>query len=159
MPLSKDVLIKYPNEVFVETGALDGDGINLALELGFKKVYSIEILSWRVEILLNKFKDYPVTIICGDSSIILPELIKTISKATIWLDAHVDITELNLVSTGKPLAQELACLLGTPHTILIDDLRIFSKWGLTVDKIIKMFPEKKVSFEDGCCEKDIMVLK
>ena len=38
--LSKDVLSKYKNDIFVETGTLWGEAIDIALELGFKKIYS-----------------------------------------------------------------------------------------------------------------------
>src|ERR1017187_10283271 len=118
MPLTKEVLSKYPNKVFIETGAYEGAGIHLARELGFEKIYSIEILSYRVDQLTEIFKNDPVQMIHGDSSVVLPELIKTIPKATIWLDAH-ESTEI-IYGNKYPLSKELECLYNTNHTILID---------------------------------------
>jgi hypothetical protein len=158
MPITKEVLSKYVNRVFIETGSYEGASIHLALEVGFKKIYSIEILPYRVRKLSECFKDCPVTIMEGDSSIILPDLIKKqTKKVTVWLDAHESVEP---ITTGNkyPLAQELACLVGTPHTILIDDVRLFYMWGFTTDKITRMFSDKTVTFEKGCQENDIMVL-
>ena len=41
--LPKEVLTKYLNQYFVETGTANGDCVRLALETGFKKVFSIEL--------------------------------------------------------------------------------------------------------------------
>ena len=43
MPINKDVLVKYiNNDIFIETGTLKGKGVKVALNCGFKKIYSIE---------------------------------------------------------------------------------------------------------------------
>ena len=54
--LSKDVLSKYKNDIFVETGTLWGEAIDIALELGFKKIYSMEIDPEKVKSNRDKFK-------------------------------------------------------------------------------------------------------
>jgi hypothetical protein len=42
MSMTVDILKNYPNEVFVETGTYKGDGIQMALDCGFKAIYSFE---------------------------------------------------------------------------------------------------------------------
>ena len=54
--LSKSVLGKYKNNVFVETGTLWGEAVEVAIECGFKKIYSMEIDPEKAKFNKNKFK-------------------------------------------------------------------------------------------------------
>ena len=146
MPLTKEILEKYPNDIFIETGSYEGWGIQIALSVGFKHIYSIEILPNRVKELKKQFKKFPVTIMLGDSAIVLPTLIKIVPKATILLDAH-ESTEPILSANKYPLKQELECLRGTPHTILIDDINLLHLWKINIQEIYNMFPEKEIFLE------------
>ena len=43
MPASVELFKKYPNPVFIETGTCHGIGVQMALDAGFKYVFSIEL--------------------------------------------------------------------------------------------------------------------
>ena len=47
--LSKSVLSKYKNDIFVETGTLWGEAVEVAIECGFKKIYTVDIDPKKVE--------------------------------------------------------------------------------------------------------------
>jgi hypothetical protein len=67
MPLKKEVIQKYMNNVFVESGSLVGEAIETALAVGFKKVLSVELAEKYYNICKNKFNNDPrVTLFFGD---------------------------------------------------------------------------------------------
>ena len=41
--LKKEILEKYPNKYFVETGTHIGNSVQLALDCGFEKIITMEI--------------------------------------------------------------------------------------------------------------------
>jgi asparagine synthetase B (glutamine-hydrolysing) len=171
--LSKKVLEKYKNSVFVETGTLWGESVQLALDCGFTKVYTIELDPEKVKFNRNKFKEEiengVVEIIEGDTFKVFSDVINNItSRATFWLDAHWD--EGPVGEYKCPLPFELKNLLNHSiknHTLLIDDRRIFgevgSTWGEGIDEseiidlIHEINPEYEISYEDGCIPNDIIV--
>jgi hypothetical protein len=171
--LSKTVLEKYKNDIFVETGTLWGESVELALSCGFKKVYSIELDPEKVKYNNNKFKkeieDGLVEIIEGDTFKVFTDVINKIaSRATFWLDAHWD--EGPVGEYKCPLPFELKSLLDHSiknHTLLIDDRRIFgevgSTWGEGIDEneiialVKNINSEYEISYEDGCIPNDIIV--
>tara|TARA_B100001094_G_scaffold138211_1_gene133803 strand:+ start:3036 stop:3572 length:537 start_codon:yes stop_codon:yes gene_type:complete len=173
--LSKDVLSKYKNDIFVETGTLWGEAIDIALELGFKKIYSMEIDPEKVESNRDKFKkeieEGIVEIVEGDTFKIFKDVIaKVDSPATFWLDAHWDGDVLGEYKC--PLPFELEALLNHPiktHTLLVDDRRLFgeigSSWGedldekLLIEAMTDINSDYQISFEDGHVEEDIIVAK
>ena len=53
--LSKSVLSKYTNDIFVETGTLWGEAVEVAIECGFKKIYTVEIDPDKVKFSQQKF--------------------------------------------------------------------------------------------------------
>ena len=78
---------KFNLTTLVETGTFKGTGVQFALDKGFKKVISIEIDEELSKAAQEKFKDYDVKIITGDSSEVMQTL--TIKgNALFWLDAH-----------------------------------------------------------------------
>ena len=93
--LKEEVLSKYKNSIFVETGTAHGGAVKLALKLGFKVVYSIELDEGRYQYNCEQFKDEisngKVVLINGDSLEVMNSIISYLYvPATFWLDAHVD---------------------------------------------------------------------
>jgi len=176
MPITKDILRKYPNEIFIETGSHLGDGIRAALGAGFNEIYSIEINEDKFKNLSKVFeKVSSVVLLCGDSSKRLKEVLDEIDQpTTIWLDAHIDDSSYDkktiVLDDRNPILNELQIISKhhiKTHTILIDDLRLFNRrqgfWGLsskTIEEYLLRINDKYViSFEDGYTKKDILVAK
>lgn len=149
----------YPNEIFIETGTLDGIGVDMAIEAGFEKIYSIEASYPIYERNRIKFMEQRhVSIILGRSEIELPKLVSTLVKpATLWLDAHGSWEVPMLPDSSMcPLREELAGLMDAPckqHTILVDDVDAFKALGVSVEMltemILKINPEYKIEIVDN----------
>jgi hypothetical protein len=161
MALSPDILRRFPNPTFIETGAYKGDGIEAALEAGFKQIESIEISPTIAKPLIQRFQNDPVTVHIGDSSELLAEVLKRYTKpCTIWLDAHGKWEEdAELIF---PLRSELEAITSPHHTILIDDLRLMrSELPITVPEVVTLVkrinPDYVFSFADGHVPNDILV--
>lgn len=131
------VASKHINSVFVETGTYHGDGVETALALGFKKVISIEMCHGLFVLCRDKFAaDDRVTIIYGDSAVVLFDAIKDINDdITFWLDGHafpeeeIGHPELKVC----PLLEELDQISKHPiknHTIMIDDMSSLPTGGV-----------------------------
>jgi hypothetical protein len=169
MSALKDTFKKYPNPIFIETGCYHGDGIQMALDAGFKMNYSIELDPINFAICQERFKDNPhVKLIFGDSCEMLEELIKTIKKPiTFWLDAHSDKHLKNWIGKYKsPLIQELDAIkrhYTKGDKILIDDLRAWDMkyYSFTPkilkEKILEIDKDYKILFENGTILNDILV--
>ncbi len=134
MPINLQQVKKYTNnKVFVETGALLGDGIQRALDAGYEKVISIECHLEYYNKTRDRFAgDDRVTVIRGDSSVDLYDAIKDIDEnITFFLDAHYMWNDPNqdikqhpgegYVPTHDELKQIKKHPVNT-HTILIDDI-------------------------------------
>jgi hypothetical protein len=168
--LSKTVLEKYPNDIFVETGTLYGESVRLAIACGFKKIYSIEINPDLVQSNRQQFAEYiergQVEIIEGDTFIVFPELIKRLDgRTTFWLDAHWDGGPMGVVKC--PLPMELDAISQHAiknHTIMIDDRRCFGigNWGAgiveseIITKVKDINPLYEIAYENGCIPDDII---
>jgi hypothetical protein len=171
MPIKNDqTFSKYPNPIFLETGSSTGDGIQAALDAGFKKIISIELSDKYFEISKNRFLDNPcVKIYHGDSYKILPDILKDIDEnVTFWLDGHHSCGDTALGDYWAPLIQELVSIKNhhiKRHTILIDDMRC---WELPnpvhgfykddiFNKLIEINPNYKFKYENGYQDNDILV--
>lgn len=168
--LSKEVLLKYTNPYFLETGTANGDCVRLALEVGFEKIFSIELDETLQNENITNYKSYIdegiVSLITGDSLWELSNIITELDKpTTFWLDAHVDFGPMG---TKKcPLYEELSSIKTSnikTHTILIDDMRILGEhWGegISVEglkkKLLEINPDYKFAFENGFALNDILV--
>jgi hypothetical protein len=168
--LPKEVLLKYLNPYFLETGTANADCVRLALEIGFEKIYSIELDNTLQNENIIKYQsqinDGKIKLINGDSLWELTNLIPELDKpTTFWLDAHVDFGPMG---TKKcPLYEELSSIKMSnikTHTILIDDMRILGgHWGEGIsieglkDKLLEINSEYKFTFEDGFAPNDILV--
>jgi hypothetical protein len=130
MPLTKKVLSKYLNPIFIETGTYNGDCVCNALNLGFRNIHTIEIDKGLCDQCKKRFLNIDnVNIYQGSSSDWLPIILKKISMpATIWLDAHPLIGDIAL--NNIPLLQELRAIEAESSRlkfkILIDDMSLFS---------------------------------
>lgn len=124
------------NEIFIETGAYVGDGIQAALDLGFKEVHSIELSEKYYNICKDRFNSNKcVTLHRGDSGVLLSPLIKEISDRsssgiTFWLDGHYSSMDTACAdSYCSPIQQELDAIKQNAHpdhVILIDDMKDFT---------------------------------
>jgi hypothetical protein len=185
--LERNIFIKYPNPVFVETGTFKGNSVKLALEAGFKKVYSIELSDKYFNYSFNRFKDDKnVFIFQGDSSMILWDVIEQIREPiTFWLDGHYSKDDTAIGRFCVPLIQELEQIRKhyiNTHTIMIDDMRCWVKpkknkqvcpncklypcgkyygfyKGDIITKLLSINPIYQFSYEDGYIENDILIAK
>ena len=132
MPLFLNILKKYPNSHFVETGTCTGEGVRVARVAGFSNIHSIECFTPLYKKAVRNFsKDKRIQIIKGNSGKDLGRIIRNIKRPiTFWLDAHYSGEGTAFVNTYTPILQELEQISRHPiknHTILIDDMRLFGK--------------------------------
>lgn len=168
MPLAKEMLERHVKPLFVETGTFHGEAVAMALDLGFKRVITVEWNpQWAAEVAARYKGDARVTVHTGDSADHLARIVSTIDKpTTFWLDAHPLVTPMPLFDPEFPLLRELLAikrfLKGKGHTILIDDLRTFSaeERAMLAYAIKQLWPEAKHSYYSDriaaddvyCCE-------
>jgi hypothetical protein len=170
MSLSKELLSKHLNKIFIETGTQQGYGIDVALKCGFKKIYSIEIDVGVYHECSIKFKQEikqgRVELLIGDSAFVLKDLLKNIKEpVTFWLDAHAAVGTVG--NSMCPIFDELDSIYNHSiknHTILIDDRRMFGiYWGTGINelevrnKILTINPKYQIYLADGSEPNDIIV--
>jgi len=150
---------RYVNPIFVETGTFRGDSVQEALDVGFKRIYSIELDKGRFEACVKRFKNNAnVHIFQGDTLEVLPKILDLVDeKATFWLDAH--ITRGVFGRLKCPLVEEIK-IISThnikDHTIIMDDRRLLGsrRFGKTHEKDIlkeikNLNENYKINYEDG----------
>lgn len=169
MPLeTTEVLKRYPNPVFVETGTYKGDGVQKALDAGFETVHSMELHFPLYHRAMVRFGNNPnVKIWYGDTSKHFAGMIASLNQpTTFWLDSHVSGSDSGYnPECPHPLMKELEIVARHPvagHTILMDDRRFFENdWGMPEGKIRELIrginPEYQFCYEDGYQKDDIMV--
>lgn len=155
MPITKELLrfVKNKTEAtaFFETGLLNGDCFGHALNLGFKKVCSIEINQKFIDLAKVKYGNWMQVGIAhtiADDSANLALYLDLIGdhKCLFWLDAHLDSgleTAVKKPASSCPLKHELEAIAKAKrkdHVIMIDDLRIItdlksSAWSPEDDNI------------------------
>ncbi len=166
---TKETFAKYPNEYFIESGGFFGDGIQMAIDAGFKKIYSIELKPAFHENNCLRFASYPfVNLVLGDTTDMLPVVLRKIdAPATFWLDGHYSGPGTARGKTNTPLLTELEHIAQhhiKTHTILIDDIRQFGTSDMdfitldeVVEKIRSINPDYEFLFEDGYISNDVLV--
>jgi len=173
--LKKEVLEKYLNKYFVETGTHIGNSVQLALNCGFEKIITMEINPEKVESAKKRFskeiEEGKVIILQGDTVETFKEALKLLDgPATFWLDAHWDDGPQGEYLCPLPIElEEIKKTSIKNHTLLIDDRRLFgldgTTWGHTIDEdgilesIFDINEKYKISYEDGCVPKDIISAK
>jgi glycosyltransferase involved in cell wall biosynthesis len=121
---------RMPFDVFIETGTFRGDTIALVKPY-FSKIFSIESSERYYRTAASRFQDdSSITVLRGDSRIVLADLVKQMSDASIlfWLDAHWCEDENTIGRSSQcPLLGELRSIhhLNEDSIILIDDARLF----------------------------------
>ena len=167
---SRELFQKYPNSVFIESGSYYGDGVQAALDAGFKTIHSIELDEKLYKHCADRFKDnVDVNIIFGDSHLVLDDILSEIdSPVTFWLDGHWAGTGTARGKYESPLVKELEAIGRhhiKNHTILVDDLRCWRKKVQGFDReslinaCLQINPEYKISFDKGYIENDILIAK
>ena len=167
MPLQKSVLSKYVKNTFVETGTYQGETVALALELGFKDIWSVDCNADYARACKARYPGNPrVTVNAGDSPDFLQAILPRIKgDITFWLDAHPLVTPMPLFSVQFPLLRELLTIiryLGPgKHVLMIDDLRTFSAADLSeLERCVKeLWPDSDVSKQVGIQDNDVLVVE
>jgi hypothetical protein len=162
---------KTKTEAFIETGSYEGNGIQLAINSGFKQIYSIELCPILFVACQKRFYNNPsVQVLLGDSSIVLKDLLNVFpdTSFTFWLDGHYSGPGTAKGSKESPLMEELEMILSRSTTndlIYIDDMRIYKNYDSEINeeniiKLVKQYrPEAVVTYEDTRWINDIMVIE
>lgn len=165
MPITKEILQKYVTNCFFETGTFVGDGVQAALDAGFKKVISIELDEKRFATCKKRFENNPnVFLYLGDVELVLNDILDPINETlTFWLDAHYSGagTGTALGIRSDPIFEELDVIKKHKiknHIILIDDLRLMDK-NKICNKVMEINTNYQISFEEGFKPDDILVAK
>ena len=75
--MSKNTNFIKKTDFFIETGSFLGDGIQLAINSGFEKIYSIELGEHLYQHCKQRFANDPqVHLVLGDSSVKLKEILR-----------------------------------------------------------------------------------
>ena len=164
---------KYLNPVFIETGSLQGKGIQSARDAGFAKIISIELSEKYYRYCRKRFENKKeVFIYHGDSVDLLAGILKDINdRCTFWLDGHFSGGETARGKHPVPLMQELLIIKDhhiKNHTILIDDMRLlrsrtgdYADLDYTDKDIEKMLLSINFSYnlhyEYGVVDNDILI--
>jgi len=141
LPPSYNLLSKYPNRYFIESGSYRGDAIQKALDAGFQQIRSMDIDKENVTFCHHRFDlyrgKYPnILVRHGDSSKDFFQLFGGVQEPiTFWLDAHSQLFE-DEIEMGEPfpLLKELEQIERHPiksHTILIDDILVLTHPDVT----------------------------
>lgn len=122
---------KFPSLAYlIETGTYRGDMVR-AMKRHFEKVFSIELSDPLYQAATQEFsQDKNVFLFQGDSGEVLPRILTTIDKPSLfWLDAHYSKGDTARGTLDTPISQELEAVLKhhlKSHAILIDDAQYFN---------------------------------
>jgi hypothetical protein len=121
---------RFGPRIFVETGTYMGDMAHAVRDL-FDRIITIELdgsfckaARWRLRKLPH------VTVMEGDSSRMLPEILQDLREPCLfWLDAHYSGWPTSKSDVDTPILRELDVLLAhgvRDHVVLIDDASCFT---------------------------------
>lgn len=163
------------SDTLVESGNAAGDGIQRAIDAGFKNIYGIEASQQYYDLCLNKFvkqiQKSDVLLFHGKSVDRLPDILQLLEKPCVfYLDAHVsgetsfgydDWIKNGEESEGaqdKTIKAELALILAhsQKHVIIIDDVNGLKDGHAYeyMEQILAVNPEYKFYFYDECLSGD-----
>ena len=136
--------VSNKNTIFVEGGTSLGWGTATAIQAGFEKIYTIELLKNLFEdtqkMFSKEIKSGKVVTINGDTQTVLGQILEEVNQpATFWLDAHFG-KKYKGEKPRCPLLAELDVIKQhtvKTHTLLIDDMRLFGKAAhdfITIDQ-------------------------
>jgi len=126
----KSYATRFRIHTFVETGTYLG-AMTLAVKDLFTMIYSIELSPELYEKAKIKFSKYHhISILKGDSSIVLPEILNNIGDPCLfWFDAHYSGGHTARGEKDTPILDEMKYVFHhaiDDHVILIDDARLFT---------------------------------
>lgn len=132
---------KGDREIFIETGSFEGDGIQAAIDSGYKYIYSIEVQPHYYEHCQRRFGNYNnVSVLLGDSGSLLKEILSSVNQpAVFWLDGHYSGGATGSSGIESPLLQEVSTVIdhdSQDHVVMIDDVRDF-KDSQRIDTVTK----------------------
>jgi hypothetical protein len=177
MPINSKILSKYRNDIFLETGSLIGDGIQASIDSGFDVAISIELSLDLHRRCQKRFeRDLNVFLYFGDSKKWLPSILENkcfnFKTITYFLDSHYSGGTTAMGPEISPLLSELKIInkyYKKGDIILIDDVRCFPDFGVTLDvvknNLLKINKDFNFILEDSyrkdefMFEKDILVAK
>jgi len=121
---------KFRYSLFVETGTYNGAMVE-AQRNNFSKIISVEISEMLHKKAVYRFRNYNhITILQGDSSKVLSEIISKINEPAIfWLDGHYSGGYTEKGELNCPVYRELEAIFidnKYNHVLLIDDARCFN---------------------------------
>jgi len=145
--------VKGDATVFVETGTNVGAGVQTALEAGFERIISFEVIPALHDESAKRFDgNAKVELIFGSSREKLGSTIQDIDqKILFWLDGHefYDIPLVDELSQIKRLSRN-------DHVILIDDMRMFGRDGwqevtreTVIDLVLAINPDYQLTYLDS----------
>lgn len=116
-------------QCFVETGTFLGD-TSWALAKEFRQVFTIEVEPSLAALARERFRRMPgVTVVEGDSALLLPELCRSLDGACLfYLDGHYSGGITGMGTEECPILAELQAIfdhVAHPFRIVIDDARLF----------------------------------
>jgi len=144
---------RYGIKILIESGTYMGAMVEAQKKI-FNKIISIELSSELYNLAIEKFKnDKNVTIIQGDSGVVLPVILEKIdSPAIFWLDGHYSYGITARGNKECPILEELDAILNCKilnHIILIDDARCFNGKGdyPAIDQLIDFIKNKNRNYK------------
>lgn len=175
MTISREVLKKYSKfaDVFIETGTHIGNTTQMAFDVGFKKVYTIELSKHFYDEALKRFaSNENIICILGDSAEKLEQILGELdAPAVFWLDGHWSMGNTAKGEKAVPIFEELDVISThyiKNHTILIDDLRLMENpnepikdWmNISLEEVkrrcLEINPLYTFKLEDGHVTNDIL---
>jgi len=121
--------LRFSLGTLIETGTYLGDMVN-AMKWVFARIYSIEVDAGLYRKAVKRFRRDPrVTILHGDSSTCLPQLLNSVSTPCLfWLDGHYSGGITGRGELETPIISEITAILRhrvPNHVLLIDDAGCF----------------------------------
>ena len=152
----KELFSKYKqnHNIFFESGTHHGYAVQIAIDLNFDKIISVEIEQEYFLECYDKFipqiSEGKVHLFFGDSNMWMDRMLKLVNTpALFWLDGHPDGV------SGDPLWEELESLKKhhiKNHTIIVDDIPIYFNSAQVENKILEINPNYKFIYEDASNE-------
>ena len=120
----------YNLNIFIETGTLHGDTLEMVARTGVK-CWSVELSDELFNFSTNRLRNYKnVQIINDDSAKAIPEILIDLDEpAFFWLDGHYSGAGTALGDKVTPVSEEILAIMGhhiKSHVIYIDDARLFN---------------------------------
>jgi hypothetical protein len=151
-------LFRGDKTLFVETGTNFGNGVFTALNCGFERAISVEILQDLYDENVEKYAGYDnVTLFLGDSAERLPQMLQMVDEpAFFWIDAHH--------GNGDPAFTELKILKDhhiKTHTIMVDDMKCHFNdlLGKEIERLLlEINPEYTLQYVDNLFHKNYILV-